>query len=434
MSSLLSLLSLGSAGISAQGTGVAVATNNVANVNTAGYSRQRVDLEALAASPLVGGVRSAGVDRLGSNLLDNRLRNAAGALAMARAFANAHTDLEARLVDRGPSVDERVAGLMSRLQQVSAAPTDTTLRTSAVDAANDLAASIRERAVELEATGRETSDRIRDNITAANDLARQLAQANLDVARTNDPALRDQRERIATKLGELVGGSGRVDGDGQMRFVLDGGAVLVDGQHPATLDTNGTNITIGNRDVTGAMRGSLGADVQFRDGTLARATSDLDQLAYDLANTMNAAHTANTALDGTTGHLMFATPTSLVGAAKNLAVDSQLAGDPKLLAVGTGGGVGDNRGVAALVQAAEPLATRAIDFMSKIATTASHANADVQRDTLVHEHLAGLRDSIAGVDIEEELANLARFEHASAAMTKFVSTIDDMLGDLIDRL
>jgi flagellar hook-associated protein 1 FlgK len=432
MSNLLSLLSLGSAGISAQGTGVAVATNNVANVNTAGYSRQRVDLEALAASPLVGGVRSAGVDRLGSNLLDNRLRNAAGALAMAKAFANAHTDLEARLVDRGPSVDERVAGLMSRLQQVSAAPTDTTLRTSAVDAANDLAASIRDRAVELEATGKETSDRIRDNITAANDLARQLAQANRDVARTNDPALRDQRERIATKLGELVGGSGRVDGDGQMRFVLDGGAVLVDGQHPATLDTNGTNILIGTRDVTGAMRGSLGADIQFRDGTLARASSDLDQLAYDLANTMNAAHSANTALDGTTGHAMFATPTSLVGAAKNLAVDSQL--DAKTLAVGTGGGPGDNRGVAALAQAAEPLATRAIDFMAKIATTASHANADVQRDTLVHEHLAGLRDSIAGVDIEEELANLARFEHASAAMTKFVSTIDDMLGDLIDRL
>ena len=43
-------------------------------------------------------------------------------------------------------------------------------------------------------------------------------------------------------------------------------------------------------------------------------------------------------------------------------------------------------------------------------------------------------DSLAGVDIQEELTNLARFEHASSAMTKLVSTIHDLLGDLIDRL
>ena len=52
----------------------------------------------------------------------------------------------------------------------------------------------------------------------------------------------------------------------------------------------------------------------------------------------------------------------------------------------------------------------------------------------VAEHLAGLRDSLAGVDTQEELTNLARFEHASTAMAKFVSTIDGMLGSLIDRL
>ena len=40
----------------------------------------------------------------------------------------------------------------------------------------------------------------------------------------------------------------------------------------------------------------------------------------------------------------------------------------------------------------------------------------------------------SGVDIQEELTNLARFEHAASAMTKFVTTIDDMLGTLIDRL
>jgi len=58
----------------------------------------------------------------------------------------------------------------------------------------------------------------------------------------------------------------------------------------------------------------------------------------------------------------------------------------------------------------------------------------VTRDSLVSDHLAGLRDSLAGVDTQEELTNLARFEHASSAMTKVVSTIDGMLGSLISSL
>jgi flagellar hook-associated protein 1 FlgK len=64
----------------------------------------------------------------------------------------------------------------------------------------------------------------------------------------------------------------------------------------------------------------------------------------------------------------------------------------------------------------------------------ANARSDVKRDSLVNEHLIGLHDSISGVDIQEELANLSKFQHASAAMTSFVSTVDQMLGNLIDRL
>lgn len=87
-----------------------------------------------------------------------------------------------------------------------------------------------------------------------------------------------------------------------------------------------------------------------------------------------------------------------------------------------------------MLESGSPLADRAIDLVSAIGSRAASAQSAVTRDSLVAEHLAGLRDSLAGVDIQEELANLARFEHASSAMTKFVSTIDSMLGDLIDRL
>jgi len=72
--------------------------------------------------------------------------------------------------------------------------------------------------------------------------------------------------------------------------------------------------------------------------------------------------------------------------------------------------------------------------VSGVAVASADARSDITRDGLVADHLAGVRDSLSGVDPQEELTNLARFEHASSAMAKFVSTIDGMLGSLIDRL
>lgn len=443
MSDLLSLLNMGSAGIAAQNSGVGVASKNVANVNTQGYSRQRVDLEAMVG--YVGGVRAGSAERINSSLLGMRMRTAAGSLAMSTTLADNLGDLEARLVGSGPSIDERIGDFMSRLQQVSAAPTDGTMRDAVIQSIDEMIDSMRQRSDELDAAISESNQRIRDNAKAARDLSLQLAMANKNVAKTNDPVLRDERDRLASKLSELVGGTARTDADGQMRFVLDGGAVLVDGTQAATLETK-PDPTTGNetvligtattkRDVTTAVGGKIGADTRFRDGTLATAQTELDQLAYGMATSMNAVHAGNVALDGSTGRNLFVVPAAVKGAAKTLVIDPAIAADSDLLATrGPGGGVGDNAGVIALISAVKPHADMAIDLISKIATQGASARGEVHRDTLVNEHLFGLHDSISGVDIQEELANLSKFQHASAAMTSFVSTIDEMLGDLIQRL
>src|SRR5262245_52297903 len=119
MSDLLSLLSLGSAAIAAQNTGVSVATNNVANVNTEGFSRQRADLASLEAAPLVGGVRSGTPDRMADNLLNIRLQSAAGSLAMSQAFSDALAELESGLAGGGATLDEQIGGLFSRVSEAS---------------------------------------------------------------------------------------------------------------------------------------------------------------------------------------------------------------------------------------------------------------------------------------------------------------------------
>jgi flagellar hook-associated protein 1 FlgK len=454
MSDLMSLLGLGSAGIAAQNSGVAVASNNVANANTEGYSRQRVDLESVLGPPLEGGVRAGDAQRYASNLLASRIRTASGSLQMSQASADALSDLEASLTS-GATIDGKIAALFSRLSQVAATPTDSVARDAVVNAANETVTNIHDKATAITDAQHAANSRIVDNAAQATLLAKQLADANKAVARTGDPVAADRRDLLAKQLSDLTGGSARIDRDGQLRFVLSGGAVLVDGTHAASLQTTPdpttglakVEVVDGNsrRDVTGAIdSGKLAADLTFRDVTATRAMSQLDQLAYDLATSMNTVHSANAALDGTTGHAMFVAPAAVTGAAAALAVDPTLAADSANLAVAAPGtGPGDNKGALALFALAnqnvasggtKTLTDAAIEMIGAVGTEGAAAQGDVARDTMVSDHLAGLRDSLAGVDTQEELTNLARFEHASSAMTKFVSTIDGMLSSLIENL
>ena len=454
MSDLLSLLSLGSAGIAAQNTGVSVASNNVANANTAGYSRQRVDLEALVGVPLVGGVRAGDPARFENVLLGSRIRTAAGSLAMSQSRADLLSDVEARLVTGGATLNASLGDMFASLSRAASSPTDIISRQDVLAKMQQLVEDVHVRSANLEAAHLELNLRIREHAAQASALAQRLGETNLAIAKTNDPVLLDERDRVAQQLSELVGGSARIDGDGQMRFVLDGGAVLVDGQRAAKLEatpdptTGDTTLFVvdGNtrRDVTTAIGGGrIGAELQTRDGTLADARTALDQLAYDVATSMNTVHAAHAGLDGVTGRNLFTPLAGVAGAAQALAIDPAIEGDPKLLALGAPGqGPGSNAGAVALFQLAnqpvaaggKTLGTAALDLVGKVGSAAARATADAKRDQLVSDHLAGLRDSLAGVDIQEELTNLARFEHASSAMTRFVSTIDDLLGDLIDRL
>ena len=449
MSDLMSLLSLGSAALSAQNSGVAIATNNTANANTEGYSRQTVQLD----SSLLGGVTTGLTGRDASALLAQRIRASAGTLAHSTQTQSSISDLEDTLTS-GTGIDAQLSSLFSKISQASASPTDSSLRDAVVQATRDLVTGINGRAAQIAGARHDADARITDNVPQASQLAQQLADANKIVAKGQDPTALDHREQIAKQLSSLVGGTARIDPDGNMRFVLDGGAVLVDGTHAAQLQTT-PDATTGyltvqvvdggtTRDVSTQVGGSIGADVTFRDTTAKAAADKLDQLAYDTATAFNTQHSANSALDGTTGNLMFVAPVAVSGAAAQLAIDPTLdANSNKLALASAGGAAGDNTGGLALfalatsknaVGGTKTLTDAALAVVGDLGSAGATAKSDVDRDQIVSDHLAGLRDSISGVDTQEELTNLARFQNASSAMTKFVSSINDMLSNLISSL
>ncbi len=455
MSDLLSLLHLGSAGLAAQHGGASVAANNAANVNTAGYSRQRVDLRSERAAPDVGGVRSRSPTRHADELLARRERGAHAALGYSRALDPALADLEARLVQSAPALEDQLSRLWAGLQRVAAMPTDSLVRDAVITAARDLSAGLRRRGAETAAARADADARIRDGGVAATALTKELATLNTAIRTSSDPVLRDRRDLAAGKLAELIGGSGRIDPDGQLRWVLPDGAVLVDGDRAAAVATAPDPTTgfrrveivdgASRRDVTATLTtGSLAADLTFRDVEGAAAARGLDQFAYDLASSFNAIHAANAGLDGVIGRNLFSPAVAVTGAATTIDVDPAVAADSRRLAAGVpGSGAGNNQGALALIAlrdqavaggGTQTLSDAAITVVGDVGVRAAEASGAAERDAAVSDHLAGLRDSLAGVDLDEELAKLVQFQHASEAMTRFLSTIDGMLGDLLARL
>ncbi len=451
---LLALLDVGAAGMAAQNAGVAVATNNVANANTVGYSRETVEFNAQIGPPTLGGVTTSDPSRMASELLDGQMRTASGSLSMSTASSSALSDLQDSMT-AGSTVDSSLASLFASISQANASPTDSTTRDAVVQSLQNVVTSVHDEASAVSEAQTQANDRIGDNVSQASQLAAQLAAANAQVAQSDDPTALDNRDQIASQLSALVGGTARVDPDGQMRFVLNGGAVLVDGAHAATLQTT-PNATTGfsdvevvdgntTRDVTQQIGGdSIGADISFRDGTAATAATQLDQLAYDIATSFNGVSTGNAALDGTTGHSMFVAPTQVSGAAASLAIDPSLASDSDNLALaGAGQAAGDNTGGLALFALSnqtvasggtQTLTDASLSILGNVGTAVSNASDDVTRDQTVNDNLGALQNSLSGVDTNEELANLSKFQNTSSAMTKFVSTVNDMLSNLIQSL
>lgn len=453
MADLLSLLSLGSAGLSAQHGGASVAANNVANVETPGYSRQRIDLRSQLAAPVVGGVRSGSPQRLEDRLLAHRERDARGASGWSDARSVALGELEGRL-QGGTPLEERLTAVWAGLQRVAAAPADPVARGAVVDRFNELAAGFRQHASAIAAARSDSDARIVDAAGAATSLAAQVASLNRAIATSPDPVLRDRRDEAAGKLGELIGGSSRIDPDGALRWVLSDGSVVVDGvraaQVVATVDPatgmHGVAIVDGasRRDVTTTLTtGRIGGELGFRDGDAAAAAQRVDQLAFDLAAAVNTAHQAGAGLDGVTGRNLFTPLAAVTGAASTIAVDPALLANPTFLASAAPppAGPGTNQGVVALLALRSTIISggvtasdAAIGLLGEVGTSAAQAAIEAARDAAIGDHLAGLRDALSGVDLEEELAKLVHFQHASEAMTRFLSTIDGMLGDLLARI
>jgi flagellar hook-associated protein 1 len=452
--------SLGSASraLEAQRLGLDVTGQNIANVNTPGYSRRVVDFSAIAPDGKLSagrGVEVAGVRASRDRLLERRLQQELPAERREAAIAETLSIVESTLGSAGSSIDARMSALFDSFAALSEAPTSAVARQEVVLQGDALASAFRDMAGRFDLAQRDTDNKIRAALEEVNGLTEQIAALNENIATASGTTLlhlQDEQALLVRQLSELVdisvlpgsGNSGGVD------ITFGNGRPLVIGKEDFTitavssapsgfaeLTAAGTTVT---DEVTG---GRLGGLLHVRDVQMPGYQSRLDQLAYDIVQQVNTIHQGGYDQSGAQNRDFFTPLGSVAGAARNMSLDAALEADHSRIAAAGVNATGDNgaaRQLAALREArvlgggTSTLADSWTQLVYRVGRDAQAANNEQKSRQEIVRQVDALRDQMSGISLDEEAMNLLKFQRAYEANARFFSVIDQTLEMMLQRL
>lgn len=440
-------LHTGLSGLRAAQTGVDVTANNVANAGTAGYTRQRVELRARVPydSPVgqIGtGVEVTDIVRLRDTFLDNRVRAAMAEATAHDARATMLGQLENVLAEPDSGLTSELDELWASLEDWTLDPTSTAARTVVLDRLSSLAArfnAVGAGVTQLRDDTRATRDAIID--TAGQALA-EIAQINAEVGNSSQVSnqLLDRRDMLADEVAALLGATSTVGSDGRMTVQV-GGTMLVQGDVAATLSVAGDDVLV---DGTTVPAGSLGGEVGGLQQVILADVPDvlaaLDDVASQLADSINTQHAAGVDADGTAGVPLLAYTSG--DAAATLAVTTT---DPDALAaradVTTGAFDATNAVALADLRTSSTARTdgqRHQDALQGLVVDVGTRVAGAERAALTTGDIAvaaeANRTSAHGVSIDEEMVSLVQYQRALEANSRVMTAADEMLDTIVNRL
>ncbi|MPQ99515.1 flagellar hook-associated protein FlgK [Modestobacter sp. I12A-02628] len=457
----------------AQQRGLDVTGQNIANVNTVGYSRQRAELQSIggsvvpaifAKSPIVGqGVSADQVTRIRDAFLESRAQNEGATAARLTEQSASLTEIESAFREPGST---GVQALLSKVWQafgnVSNHPENIGARTALLESAKTLVGGLQTTRSSLDRQWGETRANLQTLVADANTMAGQVADLNKAIlAATNagmeSNELADKRDVLVQELAASVGATSSRADDGSLTISV-GGSVLVSKSSAFRLAVDGATspdtvtaataprvlIVPGGSAVP--LGGRAAAQVDALGPAAAQGTSiltfrgQLDTFAQDLATTVNTVHSAGYDLDGTSGNVLFAS-----------------SGGP-LTAGSISLGITDPRGVAAAKYAPAGVPLKAsndghiADALTKLGqlpsgpdatyrslivslgVQSSVAASNVTIQNVIVGQVDSARESVAGVNLDEEMTNMLQYQHAYSAAGRLVTAIDEMLDTVINRM
>jgi flagellar hook-associated protein 1 len=454
MGGLSGALSISLSSLQVAEDAIATTSNNVANIDTPGYSRQVANLEETApvqeGNILFGtGVGLQSVTSTRDSILDLRANQETQQQGQLDAFISGGQQIQTLFNQTsGTGLQAPLTAFFNSLSQLSANPSDTDTRQGVVTAAQNLATAFNQTSLNLSTLQSNTDLSVTQTVNQINTLSTQIATVNAQVSETagagqNPGPLADQRQQLINELSNLVDVSEINAGNGSLTLTTSSGAALVVGGQSFALKTQ-TAPTTGLQDVfsqgsditSQITSGQLAGELQIRDQEIPTIQKSLDALAFNLANAVNTQNKAGFDLNGNAGAALFVPPAQQAGAAAQLTVATA---DPTKIAASQDGSSGDNANANALlalqnqgiVNGETPLNYYS-GVIFQIGNDVSSAQTSQQTGSTVLQQIQNLQGGISGVDENEEAANLVRLQNAYEASAEVSTTINTLLQDTLN--
>lgn len=534
---MVDILNIGAGATQLYRSALSTVSNNIANLNTEGYTRQVSESEQNASVQLGGiylgdGARLAGITRAFNEFNESNLRNSTSELATQDPMIQ-YAD---RIVD---IMGSKTAGLSSALdtffaaaRDLSADPGSTTMRNVYLRDADGLAVRFRELAGHLNNIEDETQSNVNVQLTALNNLGNQLADVNRLLEKNitinqQSPALLDQRDSLLRGMAEIakINVSQNPSGSVDVRLDSATGTFVVESLRATVFTATFDAAQPGQTEIlanvygtpgvtTSATGGTLGGLMNFRSQILAPAIAGLNTLATSVTSEVNALQTTavdangargtnlfdpNVTTNGAAGFTLLQTDPSKVATAGLLKITTNAGntGTAKLdytqiaagtatpaftvtfntaagysiggaaLVVDASGGftheginytttgtpadgdsfvvglnanaAGDNRNIRLVAQLqtkqlasdGRTLGDGYVDLVNTVGSAATLAKISQDALQVVHDQAVVEKDKISGVSLDQEAADLIRFQQAFQAAAQIIQTSNKMFDSII---
>jgi flagellar hook-associated protein 1 FlgK len=451
----------------AQQRGLDVTGQNIANVNTVGYSRQRAELQSVggnvvpaiyAVSNQVGqGVDADKVIRIRDAFLEARAQVEGASTARMTAQDDALAQIEQAFREPGTTgISQKLTEVFTAWNDVANHPTEDGARAAVLNKTATLVAEVRTANSTLDTQWVQTRESLDALTQDVNATAKSIAELNVAIKRGTQSGLpvnelSDKRDGLVLELATAIGATSTPGDDGQVN-VLVAGSTLVSGGSALGLKAVGTidprAAAVGNPgfvlDPGGTpviVGGTAGGKVAALTQTIPKYQAALDGVAQQLAKELNAVHMAGYDKQGVAGEPLLASdsgplPVDLAAVtAANLTL--RITDTAKVAAASVGPGASSDGGNATamskLKELAEGTAVTYRKLIVSLGVEASVATSDLKTQTVIRSQVDASRESVSGVNLDEEMANMLQFQHAYSAAARMITTVDEMLDVLINR-
>ena len=472
---LNSIFDIGRKALKSNLSALDVTGNNIANVNTEGYSRERINFKPSLPIKTPHGIYGTGVDvesvrRVRDRIVDRQIRTNNSPLGEFSQKEKIYKQIES--IFNEPSAEtgirQQLQSFFDSFSELANDPESSSSRTVLQKQAEVLVETIKRIDDQLRVLSNDVGFETEQKIKEINDIAQKIADLNIKIATIENVGsyanqLRDERDLELDKLSQITNIYYAEESSGVVNVSVGSSSIVSDGERVSTLKTieqkDGKNFL---SKVIGAESGlefspnggELKALIELRNEIIPKYREELDLLAKTLISQVNNIHRNGVGLKGSeqeiphdnnfftgTGVSDIDISNAIKENVNNIAAAERIESIDESGQTVISGAPGDNKIALQIANLKGTLVFNSNtetfdDYLSKVIGTlgveSSDAKNNATRQNMVVTQFKNLRDSTSGVSLDEELTYLIKYQRGYQAAARVISTVDDMYLTLIN--